>query len=111
MITPYHAQRGVSFWNGIMTLQSSEAPLESMPKSLVQYPTNLKIIAYGFWERGTTAMCDILISNLNSGSYLCTTPKKALAEAEKENKDKYLQDCMKHRCTLTPMVYSSDEIP
>ena len=38
----------------------------------------------------TTAMLNLRIVNLNVGSYLRMTPEKALANAEKENKDLYL---------------------
>ena len=63
-----------------------------------------------FWKWGTTLMFDIIIVNLNAGSYLHMTPKKAL---EKENKDKkglYLQACLERRCSFTLMLYSADEI-
>ena len=56
-------------------------------------------------------MFDIRIVNLNTGSYLCMTPEKAFAKAEKEKKDLYLQACLEHRRTFTPMVYSADRIP
>ena len=36
-------------------------------------------------------MFNIRIFNLNAGSYLRMTPEKALAKAEKEKKDLYLQ--------------------
>ena len=45
------------------------------------------VSAQGFWKRGTTAMFDIKIVNLDAGSYLHMTPEKALAKAEKERKD------------------------
>ena len=32
------------------------------------------VSAHGFWKRGTTAMFDIRIVNLDAGSYLCMTP-------------------------------------
>ena len=67
--------------------------------------------SHGFWKRGTTAMFDIRIVNLYAGSYLCMTPEKALAKAEMEKKDLYLQDCLERKRTLTPMVYSADGIP
>ena len=51
------------------------------------------------------------IVNLDTGSYLRMTPEKALAKAEKENKDLYLRDCLERRRTFTPMVYSVDGIP
>ena len=48
------------------------------------------VSAHGFWKRGTTAMFDIRIFNLDAGSYRRITPEKALAKAEKEKKDLYL---------------------
>ena len=45
------------------------------------------VSAHGFWKRGTTAMFDIRIVNLDTGSYLRMTPEKALTKAEKEKKD------------------------
>ena len=56
-------------------------------------------------------MFDIRIVNLDAGSYLRMTPEKALAKAEKEKKDLYLQACLERRSTFTPMVYSADGIP
>ena len=41
------------------------------------------VSAHGFWKWGTTAMFDIRIVNLDSGSYLRMTLEKALAKAEK----------------------------
>ena len=69
------------------------------------------ISAHGFWKRGNTAMFDIRIVNLDVGSYLCMTPEKMLAKADKENNDLYLQACLERRRTFTPMVYSEDGIP
>ena len=56
-------------------------------------------------------MFDIRIVNLDAGSYLRMTPEKALAKAEKENKDLYLQAFLERSHTFTPMVYSTDGIP
>ena len=69
------------------------------------------VSAHGLWKRGGTAMFDIRIVNLDAGSYLRMTPEKALAKAEKEKKDLYLQACLERRRTFTPMVYSADGIP
>ena len=67
--------------------------------------------AHGFWKRGTTAMFNIRIVNLNAGSYLNMTPAKALAKTEKVKNDLYLQACLERRRTFTPMVYSAPGIP
>ena len=69
------------------------------------------VSAHGFWNWGSTAVFDIRIIKLDMGSYLCTTPEKALANTEKEYKDLYLQDCLERRRTYTPMVYSANVIP
>ena len=56
-------------------------------------------------------MFDIRIVNLEEVSYLRMTQEKALAKAERENKDFYLQACLERRRTFTTMVYSVDGIP
>ena len=56
-------------------------------------------------------MFDIRIININVGSYLRMMPEKALAKAEKEKKELYLQSCLERTRTFTPMVYSADGIP
>ena len=56
-------------------------------------------------------MFDIRIVNLDAGSYLHTTPEKALAKAESEKKDLYLQACLERRRTFNPMVFYTDRIP
>ena len=72
----------------------------------VQVPAEWRadISAHGFWKRGTIAMFDIRIFNLNAGFYLHMTAEKALAKAEKEKKDLYLQACLERRRTFTHMV-------
>ena len=88
------------------------ARLAGQPGQVV-VPTESRadVSAHGFWKRGTTAMFDMRIVNLDAGSYLRMTPEKALAKAEKEKKDLYLQAYLEHRMTFTPMVYSADGIP
>ena len=50
----------------------------------VQVPAGSRayISAHGFWKRGNTAMFDIIIFNLDVGSYLHMTPEKALEKVE-----------------------------
>ena len=48
-------------------------------------------------------MFNIQIVKLDAGSYLCMTLEKAIAKAEKEKKDLYLQACLESRRTSIPM--------
>ena len=49
----------------------------------VVVPAELRadVSTHGLWKRGTTAMFNIRIVNLDAGSYLRMTPEKALAKA------------------------------
>ena len=69
------------------------------------------VSAHSFWKWGTTAMFDIRTFNLDVGSYLSMTPKKALPKAYKYKKDLYLQACLECRRFLTLIVYSAYGIP
>ena len=71
---------------------------------MVPTESRADVSTHGFWKRGTTEMFGIRIVNLDAGSYLCMTPEKALARAEKERKDLYLQALLERRRTFTPMV-------
>ena len=79
----------------------------------VKVPAELSadVSDHGFCKRGFTTMFDIRIFNLDTSSYLRMMPEKALAKAEKEKKDLYLQACLERRSTFTPMVYYADGIP
>ena len=67
--------------------------------------------AHGFWKRGTTAMFDIRIVNIDAGSNLHMTPEKALSKAEKEKKYLYLQACLERRRTLLQWSNLQTEYP
>ena len=66
------------------------------------------VSAHALWKQGTTTRFDIHIVNLNAGSFLRMIPEKAIAKAENEKKDLYLQDFLERRRNFTPMVYSTD---
>ena len=72
---------------------------------------NAHVIPDGFWKRGTTAIFDIRIVNLDAGSYLRMTPEKNLAKVEKKKKDLYLQACLEHRRNFTFIVHLWKEYP
>ena len=61
---------------------------------LVPAESRAGVSAQGFWKRGTTAMFDIRIVNLDAGFYLCMTQEKDRAKSEKEKKDLCLQACL-----------------
>ena len=51
---------------------------------------------------------DVPIANVDSGSYLTSTPEKVLCRQETEKKKKYLQACLDQRRNFTPFVSSTD---
>ena len=87
------------------------AELEKRPGQVsVPAESRVDVSSHGLWKWGTTAMFDIRIVDLDTVSYLCMTPKKALAKANKDKKDLYLQACLEHRRSSTPKVYFMDII-
>jgi hypothetical protein len=65
---------------------------------------------YYFAEFGNdkhTVLVDVHIANVDSGSYLTSTPEKLLCRQETEKKKKYLQACLDQRRNVTPFVSSS----
>ena len=88
--------------------KSAAADLEKvMGQSTEPTESRSDVSAHVFWKRGTTTMIYIRIVNLYSSSYLHMMPEKALEKAEKYNKDKYFQACLKITHTLTIMLYSA----
>ena len=76
----------------VRTVSGAAILLGQPGQVVVPAESGADVSAHGFWKRGTTAMFDIRIVNLGTGSYLRMTPEKALAKAEKEKKDLHLQD-------------------
>ena len=44
----------------------------------------MDVSIHGFWKCVNTALFDMIIVNLDTGSYLCQTHEKAMAMSEKE---------------------------
>ena len=74
--------------NGVAILVGRPGQVE------VPVESRADVSAHGFCERGTTAMFDIRIVNLDVVSYLHITPEKALVKGEKEKNDLYPQACL-----------------
>ena len=68
------------------------------------------VSVHDLWKWVTFSLLDMQIVNLDVGSYLHQTSTKALATAEREKNDKYVQPCLKCRNYFTRMVYSADGI-
>ena len=66
------------------------------------------VVAHGLWKQGITSIFYIHIVNLDTGSNLCMTPKKSLAEAKKYKKYKHLHSYLDHRRYFTPLVLFSE---
>ena len=86
------------------------ATSEDGTREVATEETRANVGSHGFWRRGTTAIFDVHIANLNTVSYLHMILYKALAKAEKEKKYRYLQFFLDFRCHLTPLGFPADGI-
>ena len=66
------------------------------------------IAVHGFWKRGTTAIFDVRVTDLNNHSQRGTRAKTLLARHEREKKQKYAAHCERQRKSFTPLVFSID---
>ena len=78
-----------------MTVNGRAILLGQPGQVLVPAESRSGVSAHSFWKRGTTAMFNIRIANLDAGSYLRMTPEKDLAKTEKEN-DR-IQDSLRNK--------------
>jgi hypothetical protein len=72
------------------------------PKSAVQHlcsgdKEQGDILIRGFWARGTDAIIDVHVTDMDAKSYRSKDPHKVLAPHEKEKKQKYLASCTAQR--------------
>jgi hypothetical protein len=66
------------------------------------------VAAHGFWNRGTTAIFDIRISDTDAKSFRNQDPGKVLERQATAKKTKYLAACLEARRHFTPLVFSVD---
>ena len=93
------------------TVNRAARLVEQSGQVVVPAESRASLSDHGFWKRGTTVMFDIIIINIDVGSYLNMTPEKDIAMAEQEKKELYLQAFLERTRTFTPIVYSADVIP
>lgn len=60
------------------------------------------------FERGTTAIIDVRVTDLDSASHRTRDPAAVLLSQEKEKKKKYTPACEARRSSFTPFVVSVD---
>jgi hypothetical protein len=66
------------------------------------------LLIHGFWTRGTNAIVDVRVTDMDAKSYRSRDPHKVLAQQEREKKKKYLTACLEQRRHFTPFVVSTD---
>ena len=66
------------------------------------------VAAHGFWKRGSTAIFDIRVTDVETPSQRGTDPGVLLKRHEEEKKKKYSKHCEKQRKHFTPLVFSTD---
>jgi hypothetical protein len=66
------------------------------------------VAAHGFWDKDTTAIFDVLITDTDASSHLDRTPAKVLLRGEQLKKNKHEAACLERRRHFTPLVFSVD---
>ena len=61
-----------------------------------------------FWKKGTQAIFDVRVTNLDSDSKIQSNPAFCLRKHEKEKMVKYNKACLAIRKSFTPLVFSCD---
>jgi hypothetical protein len=66
------------------------------------------VAAHGFWNRNTTAIFDIRVTDTDAPTNRGLDPVKVLKRHEGEKKRKYNALCLARRRSFTPLVFSVD---
>ena len=62
------------------------------------------ILIHGFYEKQTSCIIDVRVTDSDSPSNLSASPEKVLLRHEKEKKKKYLEACLEERRHFSPYV-------
>ena len=62
------------------------------------------ILIHGFYEKQTSCIIDVRVTDSDSPSNLSALPEKVLLRHEKEKKKKYLEACIEERRHFSPYV-------
>ena len=62
------------------------------------------LLIHGLFEKQTSCILDIRVTDTDSPSYLSSTPERCIRNQEKAKKKKYLEACLEQRRHFTPYV-------
>ena len=62
------------------------------------------VLVHGLYDRHTSCIIDVRVTDTDQPSYLTSTPAKAIAKQEKAKKQQYLESCLEQRRHFAPYV-------
>ena len=62
------------------------------------------VLIHGLWERQTSCILDVRVTDTDAPSYLFSTLEKIIEKQEREKKKKYLEACLEERRHFSPFV-------
>ena len=62
------------------------------------------VLVHGLFDRNTSCIIDVRVTDTDQPSYLSTTPSKVLKSQERSKKKKYLEACLEQRRHFAPYV-------
>ena len=95
---------GVRIATGQQEGEEQDGTKSTTGQATVPDESRADVSVHGFCKWVTADHFDMQIVHLYAGSYLRQTSAKALATAEKDKKENYLQPCLKCRPYFTPMM-------
>ena len=62
------------------------------------------VLVHGLYDRHTSCIIDVRVTDTDQPSYLSSTPAKAIAKQERAKKKQYLESCLEERRHFAPYV-------
>ena len=62
------------------------------------------ILVHGLYDRSTSCIIDVRVTDTDQPSYLSSTPAKIILKQEREKKKRYLESCLEQRRHFAPYV-------
>ena len=89
---------------GPQTTTPTTSPTPASTPQQVDNAERGDLLVQGLWNRSTSCILDVRVTNTDAPSYLSASTSKVIERQEREKKKKYLEACLEERRHFTPYV-------